>query len=647
MLQQMRSGAQSVLIKLVLFGLLLLAMLGLAFTDVQGMFRSGVSASSGIAKINGQKITTSEFDRIFQSTLRQQNIGNDDAMRNALPMMVLNQEINTRIYNLASHDMGLLIDDKTVANKLKSDVLGPIAAETGLSEKEALQRLLTNLGISERAFVETFKNQLASETLTSLLPAPARAPEQMINDALKRRYEWRRGEYFELTAADVAKELKPASEDELKKYYESIANDFLLPEYRSFDVLLLDRDALGLNGKPDAAAVESYYNEHSDEFALPEQRKIEQLIVADEALAKTFMDEAKGGQTLGAIAKAAKASGDATKLKTVFTTSTYSEDEMDVELADTAFKASANALTGPVKTPFGWHIMKIVSVTPARTPPLAEVRARIEKDLGDEINSDALYKRATEIDDQIAAGASLADVAKQNKLKVISFSDVTSEGTDKNGKKIETKLPAFAKILETAYTLDQDRTSPLTETSDGALLLISTTSITPAKEQPFDAVRAEVAESLRLKKLGELFDAKSAEITEKMQLGESFETVAKRLGKRVNSTGLVQRGSTPAKAGIARGVLPALFSLDKVGQTTAVSGEEKVIILRLAERKIEKPKDVKKEDVATLHATLDRAIKNDILEQYRAYLLAKYKVSINEELLNRMYARKDDSDDDM
>ena len=642
MLQKMRSGAQSLLIKVLLFGLLLLAMLGLAFTDVQGMFRGGTTTTGSVAKIGGQKISAMEFDNVFQRTLRQQNLGNDEAMRNALPMIVLNQEINTRLYARTAHDLGLIVDDKTVARELKRNVIGPIAAEAGVSEKEALQRLLTSLGVSERAFVESFKSQIASETLLSTLPAGARAPEQMINDALKRRYEWRRGEYFELTAADLGDALKPATDEELKKYYDSIASDFLLPEYRSFDVLLIDRAGLGLDGKPDASVVEAYYNEHTAEFATGEQRKIEQVIVADEAAAKELKAQAEAGQTLAAIAKAAKASGDAAKSSAVFTSSTYTEEEMDVELAGPAFKADSNALVGPVKTPFGWHIMKIVSVTPARTPPLSEVRARIEGELADELNSEALYNRATEIDDLVAGGASLDDVAKQYKLKLHNVSDITSEGTDKTGKKVESKLPAFAKIVETAYTLDEGRTSQLTETSDGALLLITTTSITPAQEQPFEAVRSEVAESLRLKKMGELFDARSAEITEKMQLGESFDAVAKRLGKRVSSTGLVQRATTPAKAGIERGVLPALFSLDKIGQTTAVSGEEKVTILRLAERKIDAPKDAKKEDVNTLRSTLDRAVKNDILEQYRAYLFDKYKVSVNEDLVTRMYARRDD-----
>ena len=640
MLQKMRSGAQSILIKVVLFGLLMLAMLGLAFTDVQGMFRGGIASTGAVAKVDGKKITAPEFDMIYQRAMREQNMTSEEALRNALPLVVLNQEINARVYSRAAYDLGLIVDDRTAATELKRDILTPIAQGAGIDEKEALKRVLANLGVSERAFVDTFKSQMATDTLLSTLQGTARAPQQLVNDALKRRYEWRRGEYFELTAADLGKDLQPASEDELKKYYTSIASDFLLPEYRSFDVLLISRAALGLDGKPDAAAIEQYYEEHKGDYEIGEQRKIEQIIAADEATATALAAEAKGGKTLADVAKTAKASGDASKAKTVFAASTYSEGDMDVELASAAFDAKANDLVGPIQTPLGWHVMKIVSISPARTRPLAEVRADIEKDMADEINSDALYARAEEMDELIAGGATLDEVATQYKLKVQSFADITSEGNDKTGKAVDTKLPAFAKIVETAYTLDEGRTSQLTETSEGDLLLISTTSVTKAQEQPFDVVRDEVADSLRLKKMGELFDAKSAAITEKIQLGESFDSIAASLGKRVSSTGLIQRDTAPAKAGIARGVLPALFSLDKIGHTTSVSGEEKVTILRLAERKVDAPKEAKKEDLTALQGTLDRALKNDILEQYRAHLLEKYKVSINEELVMRMYTRR-------
>jgi hypothetical protein len=90
-------------------------------------------------------------------------------------------------------------------------------------------------------------------------------------------------------------------------------------------------------------------------------------------------------------------------------------------------------------------------------------------------------------------------------------------------------------------------------------------------------------------------------------------------------------------------MLPALFSLDKVGQTTAVSGNEKVTILRLSERKIDAPRDSAKADSDALRATLDDALRNDILEQYRAHLFREYKVSINDDLITRMYSGENSS----
>lgn len=645
MLQSMRSGAKSTFIKVILFGLLLLAMIGLAFTDVQGMFRGGPAGNTGtVAQIGSEKITARELDVLVQRNQRQQNIANDEGLRRALPLITLNQEINGRVYARAAHDLGLILDNKTAAVILKNEVLAPIAAQAGISEKAALQGMLRNVGMSEHNFVAAFKSQVASDQLIRIIGAPVQAPAQLVADAMKRRYEWRRGEYFELTVADLGDAMKtPPSEEELKSYYDSIAGSFLLPEYRDFNVLIVDRAALGVaDAKPTAEEVEAYYQDNQSQFGEPEQRRIQQLIAPDEATAQELLAKAKAGQTLDAIAAAAK-SGEGPAAKTVLASSTYRRDELDVELAEPAFDAAANALVGPVKTPLGWHVMKIVSVTPARTPPLSELRAQIEKDLGEERSADALYARATEIDDMVSEGRTLNDIAAQFKIKPTTFKGITSEATDIDGKEVTTTVPNFAKVVETVYTLDEGQVSPLTETSDGRFILIENARVNPASEQPFDAVRSEVAESLRLKKMGELFDQKSAEITEKMQLGESFETVAKRLGKRVSTTSLLQRASTPASAGIERGMLPALFSLDSVGQTTAVSGNEKVTILRLAERKVETPREIKKEDSDALRQTLNEALRNDILEQYRTHLFSTYKVKINDDLVTRLYTQRTDS----
>lgn len=636
MLQAMRSGAKSIFIKFILFGLLVMATLGLAMMDVQGMFRTGNMGNTTVAKIGRQKITAPEFDAIYQRALRQQNITAEEGYRANLPMIVLNQEINSRIYARAAYDLGLIVDNKTAAAELKN-LLAPIAAEAKISEAEALNRLLRNLGTSEGQFVNTLKNQMASEQLMKIISGPARAPRQLIDDALKYRYEWRRGEYFTLSTADLGN-LPAASEEDLKAHYEAISDEFLLPEHRDFAVLAIDKKAMGVDSKVSAEDVRRYYDEHADSFATGEQRTIEQLIVADEAAAKDLLALAQGGKTFADIAAEAKKAGDS---KTTFVSADYSEDEMDIDLAKAAFAGDKDSISGPVKTPLGWHILKVAALKPARVPPFEEMRAAIEQDLGEEIAADAVYKRAQEIDDMIAGGQTVDEVAKAFNLKVQSFSAVTSEGTDKQGKKIETTLPDFAKIVETAYTLDEGNASPLTEASDGSFVIVETRAITKSQEQPYEAVKGEVAESLRQKKIGAAFDEKTAAITEKIQLGQSFTDIARELGKTIQKTDLIQRGNNKAADAVERGILPALFSLDKIGQTTTVAGGEKVTILRLSERRVDPPKEPKAEDVTSLRGMLDKSLQNDIVEQYRNQLMRDYRVSINEEALDNLYRPRD------
>lgn len=635
MLNAMRSGAKSKIIKYTLFGLLALATVGLAFISP---YSTPSGAGNGnVARIGRDKISAAEFDNLLQRQLRQQNMTAEEAYRNGIPGDVLNQEINSRIFGRAAHDNGIIIDNATAARHLKS-ILTPLAQQAQITEKEALQRVLSNLGTSEHAFVSSIKNQMATEQLLKTLSSGARAPAQMVNDAIMYRYEWRRGEYFTISAKDAGA-LETPTEEQLQAHYTAISSEFLLPEYRDFSVIRISAKTLGLDEAVTDEDVRAYYDSHLDSYSKPEQRTVAQIIVADEALAQQIHDEVAQTKELEKAATAAE------KGKATFVRDTYDESGMDVELAKAVFDADQGEIVGPLKTPFGWHVIHVEKVTKAQPESFDSVKAGIRKELAGEKQADALYARANEIDEQIAGGQTLAEVAAANNLQVVSFTGVSSEGTDKKGKKIETDLPVFDKLAQAAYTLEEGEASQMVETTDGEFLIVETSKIEPAAEQPYDAVKSEVADSYRRKQVSTLLDTKTTEITEKLQLGESFDSVAKSLGKQVSSTGLVQRGTQPAKASLERGLLPALFSIDKLGQTTNVNGDESVTILRLAERKIDMPKEPKKEDLAGMQSLLDRSMQNDILEQYRNYLFGEYKVVINEDVLARMYNPKDTETD--
>ena len=629
MLKAMRDGAQSVIIKWTLFGLLILAMLGLALISDTGLTRGGLS-NSPVAKIGREKISQTEFDYILQNALRQQNIPAEEAYRTGLPFSVLEQEISSRIFARAAYDMGILVDDVTVAKSIKEQI-APMAQEAKTTEADIFQRILRNMGLSEAAFVASVKSQIATDTVLKAITVGVRAPEQLVKDAMNYRYEWRKGDYFVINTEDAGKIGTP-SEDDLRRHYESIAEQFSLPEYRSFAVLLLDAATLGLSTAVTEEEIRAYYDENIAEFSSLEKRTIDQLVVTDEALAQEIFAKVSKTKKLKDAADAAS------KGKVSYIRDTYAEEDIAVELAPTAFATAKGSVAAPIKSPFGWHILYVDSIIPAAVTPYEKAKSLIQKDLAAEKSAGLLYERANEIDDMLAGGKALAEVAAEFSIKETNFEDVSSEGVDMKGKKIETALPLFNKILENAFTLDEGSASQLIETPEGGFMVVETRSIRPSEQQAFETVRPEVEESWRQKERGRLLDDYSARILEKIQLGESFEKVAASLGKRVESTGMIRRGTTPPKAALERGLMPALFSMNRIGEVANIPAANSVTILKLSDRKIDPPGKLPQEEVENMRLLLQRSLQNDIVEQYRNSLMKEYKVSINEDLMLRNYS---------
>ena len=73
--------------------------------------------------------------------------------------------------------------------------------------------------------------------------------------------------------------------------------------------------------------------------------------------------------------------------------------------------------------------------------------------LSQDLGMEALYELANEIDDAIAGGQPLLEVANEHKIKITNIEKIDSNGINKAGDKPGSKLPLYNKILETGFKL--------------------------------------------------------------------------------------------------------------------------------------------------------------------------------------------------
>src|SRR5690606_5881250 len=108
--------------------------------------------------------------------------------------------------------------------------------------------------------------------------------------------------------------------------------------------------------------------------------------------------------------------------------------------------------------------------------------------------ADQMFTLSTQIDDGIAAGTPLEDLAADIGLKLEKLGPVRADGSTAEStdgiKNFETDRE---QILKTAFELSAEETSSVLEMKDGSFAVVRADAITEKSYQPFDEVKADLA----------------------------------------------------------------------------------------------------------------------------------------------------------
>jgi foldase protein PrsA len=127
------------------------------------------------------------------------------------------------------------------------------------------------------------------------------------------------------------------------------------------------------------AQVAKYYNENKSKYGTPEKRNVRIVLTKTEAAAASAKKEIESGKSFASVAS--KVSIDPTSKTDGGLLKDVVPGEEEKALDTAIFGASKNVLGGPVKTPFGYYIYEVVSVTAGNQEPLSKVKTTIKEQL--------------------------------------------------------------------------------------------------------------------------------------------------------------------------------------------------------------------------------------------------------------------------
>lgn len=509
--------------------ILALIILPFAFWGVDSYNQSGSSAEV-VATVDDAKITQREFDnglRQQQDRLRQMLGANfDPAMLDSpeIRRSVIDNLVVQRLLTERAKAIGLVVSDVQMAR-----VIQGIEAfqDNGKFDKKRYEAALANQSMSPLMFEVRLRGDLLGQQMRDAYLQNGFASSSVADNVI-RLYEQQR--VVSTSPVSFQPFMAQAQVDEaaLQKYYEQNQKEFQVQEQAKVEYVKFSADNLLSKAEVSAEDARKYYDEHQSEFGAPEERQAAHILVTAAAAAPQAEQDAakaKAEQLLQQVrlnptkfAELAKQnSQDPGSAANGGDLGFFGRGMMVKPFEDAAFALKQQGeITALVKSDFGYHIIKLLSVKPARLLPFDEARESIIDKLR--------RQKATDM---------FAELAEKFSNTVYEQSDTLKPAAELTGAKIEQSgwlvkgaaagEPWTAKMLQAVFAdevIKDKRNTAAIEVAANTLVAARILEYKPASVQSLSEAQATIRQKLLSQQAMEMAIKQGEALLEQLQRGD-------------------------------------------------------------------------------------------------------------------------------
>lgn len=628
MLTALRSKSSKFVLK-ILFVVLIASF---AVWGIGDIFRGGGRLTSPV-EVGPVAVSQVELQDEYRRQLMQlqslygSSIDAETARALGLGNRVVSDVVSRALIAVYTQRIGMRVGDDAVRQVIQNDAT--FRNDLGQFDRSRFEAWLSRNGMSEGNLVSRLRSDIARNQLTAALITGVQAPQSLVSAVHEYRGEQRVAQTLRLAAADMP-DVPAPTDAALEAFHQENIDRYQAPEYRALTIVRLSPEDLAKEIQIADDEIAAAFEARKHEFDQPERRHLDQIVFPDEAAAQAAAEKLAAGGDFVEIAREATG-GAPIDLGTVDKAGLAGSF---AELADAAFATPVGQVTAPTMTVLGWHIVRVLSVEPAREATLAEHRDEIAHDLALEQAHDSIVSIANQLEDELAGGATLEEVGDKLDLPLAKVEAADATGKTPGGAAVDavTKEPGLATL---AFETEAGAVSPLSDSADGGYYILRVDGITPAATRPLAEVRDQVAIDWLAAERAKAAADKAASIVEQLNGGADMATLAAELGREVKTSTPVTRDGEDAVASLDPVAVETLFTLEQGGAAAVADGDDQVI-LRLAE--IRAPADGG-DPVATaeLRDALRRDLANDVVSQFMAALQQEVPVSVDQDAIDRLF----------
>ena len=626
----MRKKAGSWLIKVIFIAIVIV----FVFWGV-GSFQE--DKANRVASVNGESIGRDAYRRAYNNHLDNLKRRFGDQLtpemieKLQIGQQVLQMLINQKLMLQEAKKLNLRVSDQELVETIQS-----IEAfrSAGIFDNRRYSAMMQQIRMTPEAFEEEQRKDILVDKLRAMVLGGIQVSE----GEARAWYDFKNV----MVNMDVApfipenyKGIEP-TEAQLKAFYDENKAAYKTEaevKVRYFHFKPEEYETKGLVQDSDILA---YYEEFQHEFASEKTVEARHILVkvaedapeerVAEALNKisNILVEARKGVDFAELAK--KYSEGPSKEQGGFL-GAFKKDAMVKPFADKAFSMAANEISDPVRTQFGWHIIKVEKVNEASVRSLADATAEIREKLTRKAAREMALEQAESAYDAAFVEGDLGKTAVALKLTV-------KETDFFNRKGDALSLAEAGKFAGAAFELEDGDISNVLD-FDAGFFILQRLETKPEVIQELNTIKADVRLDVIKQLQGEKAKADAEAMLTALKSGADMATEAEKYGIKMFATGFFKRDEMIPQIGFEREIANAAFKLsaeNKLAQSV-LQGNKGMYLIQLKERK-HSGADGFAVEMEKIKAALQEQKEREFFSRWMDQVRAKSEISIDEAFRN-------------
>jgi peptidyl-prolyl cis-trans isomerase D len=605
----MRDYARSLKFVLLIVIVVFILTSGVLFYFGTGPFEGG--PSNAVAVVNGEEIPLERFRRAQTNLIAayermsNQRLTPELAERLGLSQQVVNELVTETVVIQGAATEGVRVSD----DELRSTVQQIREFhENGRFSRDEYLKVLRRLRFDPGQFENEIRRQLVRRKMETLIKQGVKVSDEEIRQAYREQHERVRAAWAYADVKPVMAAVQVAEED-LEPYVKAHPARFSQPERRKLQYVIVNPRNLAVTVSD--AEAEAYYQEHAAEFEEPKRLRVAHVLVrvppvggsdaenAAKAKVEDVIKRAKGGEDFAKLAR--EVSEDKASAVQGGDLGFVGPGELVAPFEQAAFALNQGEISAPVRTPFGYHAIRVIEVKEGGKAALKEVASKIKETLRAQKSERAAQTRADEVRATLLSAKEFPAEAKRLGLEAQEATFGRGDALGEAGRDPQ--------LDETLFGLAVGGVSTPIKTA-GGFAIVKVVQHIAAGVPPVAEIRDRVVEAIKRERAERQVTDRAKALVTALGKGGDFAATAKADGFSTGSIPLFSRSQPPTERGsLPGGVLMAALQTPAGQVAEPVRADEGVYVVKTMERAAAPADGLEKE-----RAELEK----QVLEQKRA-----------------------------